>query len=54
MELSRVSQQLHASREDLIRERQGRDQDRALFEQELAWFKAENDRLIAEKERERD
>ena len=54
MELSRVSQQLNASREDLIRERQGRDQDRALFEQELTWFKAENERLIAEKERERD
>ena len=54
MELSRVSQQLNASHEDLIHERQGRDRDRVLFEQELTWFKAENECLIAEKEKERD
>jgi hypothetical protein len=54
LELNRVSQQLNASREDLIRERQGRYQDRLLFEQELAWFKSENERLIAEKEKGRD
>ena len=49
MELNRVSQQLSASREDLARERQGRDADRLLFEQEIALLKAENERLIAEK-----
>ena len=51
MELNRVSQQLNASREDLARERQGRDADRILFEREIAWFKAENERLVAEKEK---
>jgi hypothetical protein len=51
LELSRVSQQLNASREDLVRERQGRDHDRLLFEQEIAWLKAENERLVAEKEK---
>ena len=53
MELNRVSQQLNASREDLAHERQGRDADRLLFEREIALLKAENERLIAEKGKER-
>lgn len=54
MELNRVSQQLSSSREDLVRERQGREADRLLFEQEIALLKAENERLIAEKGKERE
>ena len=49
MELNRVSQQLSSSREDLVRERQGQDADRLLFEQEIALLKAENEQLAAEK-----
>ena len=43
MELNRVSQQLSSSCEDLVRERQGQDADRLLFEQEIALLKAENE-----------
>jgi hypothetical protein len=54
MELNRVSQWLNTSREDLARERQGRDANRLLFEQEIALLKAENKRLVAEKGKERE
>jgi len=54
LEVNRLTQQLHASREDLFHERQGREADRFLYEQQLALLKEERNRSAGWKGKERE
>lgn len=46
IELQRLTQQLDASREDLVNERRGRDVDRMLYEQQIAALKDQRDKAF--------
>ena len=54
LEVNRLTQQLNASREDLFHERQGREADRFLYEQQLALLKEERNRSAGWKGKERE